>query len=122
MDRSEIAIGQIVIVVDGYGRPTTTRGVISKIGRVWIDVTQPGDGWTRWHFRLDSQTDGPDRGSRPRFYTLDQWAERETQMAAAKYLREQGITIEHRSAVWHGREVDLAKLLGWSPPAADGAD
>lgn len=115
----KVEIGQTVIVWDGHGRAKADpiRGTVVKIGRVWIDVHREGVSWG-WRFRLDTQTDGSRIGSPARFYTLDQWAAHQLEDAAVTWLREQGITIEWHSKVWARRHVELAKLIGWTPPGA----
>jgi hypothetical protein len=110
----KVEVGQTVMVLGGYGSREAVRGTVVKIGRVWIDVHREGQGWG-WRFRLDTQTDGSDFGSPPRFYTLDQWAQHEREASASAFLRAQGITVEYSSS-WRARMVELAQMLGWSPP------
>lgn len=106
----KVEMNQPVVMADGYRRGPD-RGTVVKVGRVWIEILPEGwpAGRTR-RFRLDTQTDGSEIGTPARFYTLDQWAERERRVEADRFLREQGIRIETGSR-WHGREVELASLL-----------
>jgi len=109
-----VEVGQPVIMVDGnhYGRMTTQRGTVVKAARVWITV-QPDDNAHKWaaqRYRLDTQTDGSPYSYAPRFYTLEQWAERERRDQAQTFLRKQGISIEY-SSPWRGHEHELAELI-----------
>lgn len=114
---TKVQIGQTVMVTDGMGRAKAPGqlGTVVKVGRMWIDVHREGQNWG-WRFRLDTQTNGSNFGYPPRFYTLEQWAEKERQDAAAVYLREQGVSVEHGSP-WHSRKVELATLVGWTATA-----
>lgn len=114
MGMVKVEIGQQVIVMDGYGRAKMqNRGTVTKVGRVWIDVHREGSNWG-WRFRLDTQTDG-DNGRRTRFYTLEQWAEKQRRDSAMMWLRDQGITVGDASP-WYGEKIKLATLLGWTAP------
>lgn len=112
----ELQVGQTVMVIDGMGRANTPaiRGEVAKIGRVWVTVHKEGQRFG-WRLRRDDQTDGSGFSHRARFYTLDQWAERLREVSAGEYLRDQGITLTLGSS-WRGREIELAKLVGWAPP------
>jgi hypothetical protein len=110
----KVEIGETVMVLSGYGRKDAERGTVVKVARVWIDVHREGQRWG-WRFRLDTQTDGSNFGSPPRFYTLTQWAERERENSAAAYLRAQGVSVDHASP-WRSRVVELATLIGWTTP------
>lgn len=117
----KVEVGQTVIVTDEYGhaKQNAYRGTVVKVARVWIDVHCEGQQWG-WRFRLDTQTDGGDIGYRPRFYTLDQWAEKLQRDAADAFLRGQDVTVGYRSP-WRDRKVELAQLMGWTvPPPEDG--
>ena len=107
-----VKLGQPVKIVTGY-KTAAVSGTVTKIGRVWIEVTP--DGWGRaLRFRLDDQTDGSRVGVSPHFYTLEQWAEKQRRDEAGKFLREQGISVDFGSP-WRGRETELAALI--RPPA-----
>lgn len=111
MTNVKVELNEVVMMVEGYRRQTVHRGKVIKIGRVWIDVKredQPARDSQR--YRLDTQTDGGQYVSSPRFYTLAQWAEMERHEQAARVLREQDISINSGSP-WRGREVELAALL-----------
>lgn len=105
-----VTVGQPVIMTGN--RPGGEPGTVVKVGRVWIGIRPNGvlGDWT-YQFRLDDQTDGRKIGARPRFYTLDQWAEKLRHDEARTFLREQGITIEYSSARWGGRHVELADVI-----------
>ena len=110
-----VKLDQSVVIAEARAFKAKS-GKVVKIGRVWIEI-QP-EGWTggrTLRFRLDTQTDGSYIGAPPRFYTLDQWAERRRQATADKFLRDQGISINSGS-VWRGREFELASLLGLTQP------
>lgn len=112
-DKIALEVGQEVVILTGY-RARPTRGKVAKIGRAWIDVTpdgkMPDRNYPTSRFRLDTQTDGSGVGSPARFYTLDQWAEREREIAASKFLQEQGIDLRFGSP-WRKRAVELADLI-----------
>ncbi len=107
----DVQIGEQVVVTFGQRGLSAQRGEVVKVGRVWIEVqpdgSRPGHAY---RFRLDTQTDGSQYASSSRFYTLDQWAERERQNDASKFLSDQGIRIDFGSA-WRGREVELVNLI-----------
>lgn len=109
----KVESGQQVIVMDGHGRAKAQvyRGTVAKIGRIWIDVHREGSDWG-WRFRLDTQTDGSKFGVSARFYTLEQWAEKQCRDSAMAWLHGQGITVGYTSP-WRGEEVKLARTLGW---------
>lgn len=112
----KVEMNEPVVIIDG-GRSKARRGDVVKIGRVWIEV-QPegyGPGYTL-RFRLDTQTNGSQIGVPARFYTLDQWAEKQRRAEATAFLHEQGISIDNRS-LWRGREIELAKRLGLETPS-----
>jgi hypothetical protein len=116
---AKVKVGQTVMVLDGHGRARAEpkRGTVVKVGHVWIDVHREGQRWG-WRFRLDTQTDGSNFGHPPQFYTLDQWAQHEREESALAFLRAQDIMIGYASP-WRTRMVELATLLGWSPPPLD---
>lgn len=100
-----VAVGDTVIVT-GHRRPER-RVVVTKVGRTWITI---GEGVHEQRFRIDDQTDGSKYGSPPRFYTLQQWAEKQERDEVTTYLCEQGIDLRFDSP-WRGREAELAALL-----------
>jgi hypothetical protein len=105
-----VELGQQVIMIEGSGKSQIEkRGTVTKIGRVWIEVTRDGQTWTQ-RYRLDDQTDGSNYAARARFRTLDQWAEQKRQIEAERFLREQGIEVGYRSP-WRERVVELAELI-----------
>lgn len=104
----DVKAGDKVKIVEGYGRSNVQDGEVIKVARVWVTI-KVGT-WNERKFRLDDQTDGSNYGMTPRFYTLDQWAEREARRSAQLFLREQGIDVRMGGA-WFGREVDLAAML-----------
>ena len=109
-----VEVGQPVIMVEGnHSRHMTTRrGTVTKAARVWITV-QPDDDAREYaarRYRLDSQTDGSPYSYAPRFYTLEQWAERERRIEAEQFLSEQGVRIE-RASPWSGHVIELAELI-----------
>lgn len=102
----KVEIGQPVIVTD---RGRSFLATVITVNRVWITILpdgfRPSSAKLFW---LDTQTDG---ASVPRrFYTLDQWADKERRDAALRFLREQGITVDHGSP-WQGREETLSELI-----------
>lgn len=109
----KVEVGQPVMVHGGYGRAEPVRGTVVKVARVWIDVHREGKNWG-WRFRLDTQTDGGNFGSPPRFYTLDQWAQHQREESASAFLRQQGIMVDY-SSPWLQRKAELATLIGWTP-------
>jgi hypothetical protein len=120
-----VTVGQRVILLDGNHSKNlrTTDGTVVKVARVWIEVLPEGlpddpNGWNRRRYRLDTQTDGTPYSYAPRFYTLEQWDERERRDAAATFLREQGIDLRWESP-WRGREHELAELLRPHVPAPE---
>lgn len=118
----KVEIGQPVIIVGGY-RSEGRGGTVAEVARVWIKIQPDGTTgeWARQRFRLDDQTDGSRVGLPARFYTLDQWAEREREDEAATFLREQGIEVGFGSS-WRGRKAELADLIRahLEPPAPEG--
>jgi hypothetical protein len=111
---AQVAEGDTVVMQDGnHARRMSHRnGTVIKVARVWITVRPEGatrDSGDR-RYRLDTQTDGGDRAFAGRFYTLDQWAERERRNAADAFLREQGIDVR-RDGPWWRREVELADII-----------
>lgn len=112
LKRIDVKIGQRVIIKDGrYGR--TQEGVITKIGTKWIDIQPEEHSNSNFtlKYRLDTQNDGSGYSGRGHFYTLEQWEKREREKEATAYLCEQGITIEHHSKIWKGREIELADII-----------
>jgi hypothetical protein len=106
----DVKEGDTVMIV--ARQQATYRATVTKVGRVWVTV---GEGWQVQRFRRDDQTDGSKIGCPQRFYTLDQWAERQERDAALAFLHEQGIDIRHGSP-WRGREVDLAAAIRVAEP------
>lgn len=100
----DVKVGDTVIV-HGYHR--AKEATVTKVGRVWVFV---GEGPSMQKFRLDDQTDGSGYSQRDRFYTLDQWAEKQRRDGAADVLRKHGIDLRPDS-LWRGREIELANLL-----------
>jgi NADPH-dependent glutamate synthase beta subunit-like oxidoreductase len=49
-------------------------------------------------------------GIKARFYTPEQWADREARREALLFLRGQGVEIR-LGGEWFGREVELAELI-----------
>jgi hypothetical protein len=116
MKRNGINVGDTVIVSGGGRRAVPERGTVVKIGRVWVNVNREGQQWG-WRFRLDTQHDGGN-GYGTRFWTLEQWAQAQLNAAAESFLREQDVSIGYRSP-WRERAVELATLMGWTPPVAE---
>lgn len=83
---------------------------VVKIARVWITVKYLGKYSHESKFRLDIQTDGSNYGTPSRFYTMDQWEEKQRRDEASIFLSEQGISLEYRSP-WRGREIELANVI-----------
>lgn len=102
----KVELGQEVMTTSWQSRDPQP-GKVVKVGRVWIDVDV--DSFTL-RYRLDTQTNGSQYGSPPRFYTLDQWAEKQREDEARDYLREQGIEFSYVSP-WRRRLVELADLI-----------
>lgn len=78
------------------GRGGTTRATVVKVGRVWCELQRQGGGCTE-RFRMDTRTPyapGKGYGSAPRFYTLEEWAERERAQADLAFLNKQAIRFD----------------------------
>lgn len=116
----KVELNEIVMMIDGHGRTLRSRrGKVVKIGRVWITVEPEGERHpSLQRYRLDTQNDGGQYTSSPRFHTLAQWAERKQRDQAHKVLRDQGISIKFDSP-WYGREIELAALLTAAAPVAE---
>lgn len=111
MDIVKVKVGDEVVVSNGRGTKPY-RATVEKVARVWITVRPTGSSHALTErFRLNDQTDGwTGAGGPGRFYTLEQWAEREAEMAAQAFLREQGITLEWGSP-WRKRLPELADAV-----------
>lgn len=109
MDRSDLTIGQPVIITYG-DRTAPSRGTVTKIGRVWCEITTTGEYRITRKFRIDDQSDGIGIGHGIHFYTEAQWTERQLRTRATDLLRDQGIRVDYDSP-WRGREVELADLI-----------
>jgi hypothetical protein len=105
----KVNVGDTVIIHNGYRNTVqrTYEATVTKVARIWITV---GEGYSARRFRLDDQTDGTGEGWAKRFYTLEQWAEREKLNAAHAYLHKQGISLRSDSP-WRGKETELADVL-----------
>lgn len=114
MDKAmiDVKVGETVKVVEYDGRRQNGQNAkdatVIKVARVWITV-KVGT-WREIKLRRDNQTDGSGYGYATCFYTSAQWEERARRTEAMAFLREQGITVEHKSP-WKDREVDLAAML-----------
>jgi hypothetical protein len=104
-----IKVGDRVKVITGYGSSRADDGEVVKVGRVWITIKTQTWG-QKARFRLDDQTDGSSHSSKARFYTPEQWADREARREALLFLRGQGVEIR-LGGEWFGREVELAELI-----------
>lgn len=105
----EVRVGdRVMLSREGYSRKAAAReGMVTGAARVWLSITPQG--LTRaLRYRRDTQTDGSNYGYPPRFWTMDQWAERERGIDASAFLSGQGIRIEYGS-VWTA--VRLAGVL-----------
>jgi len=108
-----VAVGDRVVMTSGNHarRLSAKHGTVVKVGRVWINVQPDGVlGDFTYRYRLDTQTDGSPYTSAARFYTLDQWEQKQRRDDAVQYLHDQGISIGFDSP-WRGREIELADLL-----------
>lgn len=106
MAKVSVKVGDTIMVSMGYGRKKTMEATVTKVGRVWIETNHLDK------FRLDTQTNGSNYGDAPRFWTMEQWAERFKRNEACKFLREQGINVARFSgSPWWGREVELAEII-----------
>lgn len=111
MNKIDVRVGDTVMISSGGGRSLLIyEAEVVKIARMWITVMTAGAYPHEEKFRLGDQTSGPSYGYGTRFYTLGQWAAKKRDDEAADFLREQGITIEFRSA-WRGRSAELADLI-----------
>jgi len=115
----ELAVGQDVIVYlssnDSRRKTrdqTRVPARVTKAARVWIELERVGDGYPKtWRMRRDVQGEGTQYpGSNAHFATKEQYEWDETAAWAHGILREQGITVEHRSP-WKNREIELADLI-----------
>jgi hypothetical protein len=111
----KVAVGDRLIVIPAtYSnriKKEPAEAVVTKVGRVWVDLDE-ANGPRSWHLRLDTQHDGSQSNYHDRFLTHEQqqWEQRQTAVHA--YLREQRVTIEHRSP-WQDedRRLVLANLM-----------
>jgi hypothetical protein len=109
MTVKSMTVGDRVAITEGYRKTDTVyHGTVTHVARVWITV-QPDIG-SPIKFRMDDQTTGTGYASAPRFYTLDQYAQRERELAASQFLKSQGISLNYDSP-WRKRETELAELL-----------
>lgn len=105
MNKVSVKVGDTIMVSMGYGGKKTMEATVTKVGRVWIETNHLDK------FRLDTQTNGSDYGDAPRFWTMEQWAERLKRNEACKFLGEQGIDVRFSGSPWRGREVELAEII-----------
>jgi hypothetical protein len=124
----EVKVGDTVWVQEprhrrSAGAPPSVLGEVTSVARVWITVKRRDDGHPReWRLRLDTQDEGDRRYTQHNavFRTPAQqlwyWAHTE----ATTYLREQGITCEHRS-LWSSEAgaIRLARII-WEASNVDG--
>jgi hypothetical protein len=85
---------------------TAVKGVVIKVGRVWIDVANLIDSRVpAGRFRLDTQKGDPRGPYDARFWTIEQHAEAMRERDNRRFLRHQGIDLDS----WR------SKLDGWTP-------
>jgi hypothetical protein len=110
-----VEVGQEVMVLSGGARHAATqRGMVAKVGRVWIEIEVPGAYRTStYRMRMDTQDGGGDFGYRERFYTMEQWETRQRRETAVTALSDQGINLTLASP-WRGREHELAEIINRS--------
>lgn len=134
MDKPElgpVAVGDHLLVLPrSYGRgsrPEPIDAVVTKIGRVWIDLesTAPRPVNARaqtWRMRLDTQSDaGPKEQQQyaTTYVTAEQYAWSQRNAAVEAYLREVKVRLDYESP-WNEpkRRIVLTNLLR----AHDGLD
>lgn len=111
-----VKVGDTLYVIESYRRrPEPVETVVTKVGRVWIELNRPDQTDSRWplyRMRLDTQTTGSTTGSPTYFLTPDQLAWRDREIVAGEYLKELGIwTHELKSGPFKGRTVELANVI-----------
>lgn len=104
----DVKVGDKVMITEYR---SVREAEVVKVARVWITIKYEGKYSSERRFRLDTQTDGDVQyGNGVRFYTMDQWEEKQRRDEASIFLHKQGITIEYGSP-WRGREIELAALV-----------
>lgn len=114
-----VKVGDTLYVIKSDRRrgPKPIETVVTKVGRVWIEMNQPGrtsSQYPDYRMRLDTQSDARGYGSPDIFLTPDQLAWQERERAAVVYLREQGLyrwELDSRGGPWQGRLLELANVL-----------
>lgn len=105
----DLVVGDEVILVAGYGFRSKRRGIVTKVARVWLEITPEGRTIPE-RYRRDNQTDGSNYSSPPRFLTLDQYAQQQARDAARGWLQGQRIRIDYDST-WDPCDVQEALMI-----------
>lgn len=118
IEKADIKAGDPVIVQRYHGGPI--KATVQHVARVYVtmqadDALYPGLPPLTWRMRIDTQSEhfNPSTGSGTyvaRFWTLEQWEQKERKKRAFTFLREQGIEVRPASP-WRDREVELAELI-----------
>ena len=115
-----VKVGDHLIVEDPAPRRNVPRGtyevVVTKAARVWLEMAEvePGKYPRAWRMRRDTQDSG-DRvysQSNSRFYTLEQFAERQQDRVCAAVLRDHWVEISHKSRHYGDKQFQR-ELASW---------
>lgn len=117
MNINHLSLGQQVVILPttyGHDRPEPTPAKVVKIGRVWVSFEriEKGRHPNDWTLRADTQNEGTGFNYQARFFTLDQWKQREAKRDADEFLDKHGIRVEPHST-WYPAEarIKLAAII-----------
>jgi hypothetical protein len=106
---------RLLVIPAGYGRGPRepVPCAVTKVGRVWVELTEVTDSRPRsWKLRLGTQDAGSGYSNRDRFVTPEQYAWEQRDSAVHQYLVDVGIRPD-RDSPWDSaeRRIVLANLL-----------
>lgn len=93
-------IGDRLIITEHsvYRRTEPLDVVVTKVGRVWVNLTTDPEKWPdRFRMRIATQDDGSQYTPRFRFWTADQMAWRERRAEQQRVINDAGIELTTRS-------------------------
>jgi hypothetical protein len=109
----KLTVGDQVIVITPYHhREDRMRdAVVTRVARIWIDLTEKSDRPfpLMWRMRSDTQTDGGKIGQPVRFVTAEQYAWEQREKLATDYLREIGVEVWKEP--WNNDRLTLTNLI-----------
>lgn len=113
-----VKVGDTLYVKEPSRRnPEPVEVVVTKVGRVWIEMCHPERTTTRYpdyRMRLDTQSTGSGSGYSSSFVSLVQLAWQKRERAAVDFLKEQGLhhwELDTRGGPWRGRLLELANII-----------